>query len=112
MTIDWIKQTYHEFNKRYWDGILPEDIEIKISDTLSNVTGSAGFFLEPKKKIVLTISKYAEWFKENTLLHEMIHIADYTLHPEKWGHKDKNPHGDFFVKEVKRLNKLGWTIYY
>ena len=125
VTIDWIRKNYNKFNRRYWGSKLP-DIEFFISRSKNN-WGFAGFdyvyefgklkTIKPTKIIISNYYDSPEKVKQTTLLHEMIHIADYTFHPEHFvrdgkyvsGHK-YNAHGVWFKDEAYRLSKYGWNI--
>jgi hypothetical protein len=122
VTIAWIEKNYKKFNKMYWDNKLP-DIEFKVSRS-RNTWGYAAFRYNYAKSTItptsITLSNYydsPENVKINTLLHEMIHIADYTFHPEHFirngrrvsGHH-YDAHGYWFQSEAKRIEKFGWTI--
>lgn len=124
---EWIKQKYDFFNQKYWGGKLPTNIAFE-TDRSKKRWGGAGFSykyrgygrnqvkisITPTK---ITISNYydsPERIKETTLLHEMIHIADYYFHPEHYlglNGKKYDPHGsDFFIPEARRLAADGWDI--
>jgi len=122
VTIAWIEKNYKKFNKMYWDNKLP-DIEFKVSRS-RNTWGYAAFRYNYAKSTItptsITLSNYydsPENVKINTLLHEMIHIADYTFHPEHFIRNGRrvsgrhyDAHGYWFQSEAKRIEKFGWTI--
>lgn len=126
VTIEWMSSKYDEFNQKYWNGELPQ-IGFKISKS-SKTWGFASYKLDADLSrrryqsvtpISITLSNYYdsdEWVKENVMLHEMIHIADYHFHPEHFlwnGRKVRgyDAHGfEFFIKEARRLSKDGWKI--
>ena len=122
VTKNWIEKNYNKFNKLYWDGKLPV-IEFKISRS-RNTWGFASFRYDYANDTIhplaLTLSNYydsPENVKINTLLHEMIHIADYTFHPEHFIRNGRrvtghyyDAHGYWFRGEAKRIEKFGWTI--
>lgn len=122
VTVAWIEKNYKKFNKMMWDNKLP-DIEFKVSRS-RNTWGYAAFRYNYAKSTItptsITLSNYydsPEDVKLNTLLHEMIHIADYTFHPEHFirngrrvsGHS-YDAHGYWFLAEAKRIEKFGWVI--
>jgi hypothetical protein len=120
VTVDWIKKNYAEFNNRYFNNILPSNLTFKISRSKS-VWGYASYKYDyPNDTIIpqsITISNYydsPEHVKKNTLLHEMIHIYDYTINPQHFirnGRKVKyNAHGWFFNEQAIRLRQFGWDI--
>jgi len=122
VTIAWVEKNYKKFNKMYWDNKLP-DIAFKTSRS-SHTWGYASFKYDYAHDTIhptaITLSNYydsPEDVKLNTLLHEMIHIADYTFHPEHFirngrrvsGHH-YDAHGYWFQSEAKRIEKFGWVI--
>ena len=87
VTTKWMAEKYAYFNSKYWNGQLPY-----ISFSVNNSRKTWGFAtyryvlnqsrtrIETIKPISITLSNYydsPEEIKETTLLHEMIHIADY-----------------------------------
>jgi len=122
VTLDWIHYHYYKFNKEYFGDLLPS-IDFKISRS-KNSWGFAEFTYDyPNDTIIPTriiMSNYydsPEEVKLHTLLHEMIHIADYTFNPHHFiknhkkvsGHR-YDAHGWWFQKECERLKKYGWNI--
>ena len=122
VTVAWIEKNYKKFNKMMWDNKLPY-IEFKVSRS-RNTWGYAAFRYNYTKSTItptsITLSNYydsPEDVKLNILLHEMIHIADYTFHPEHFirngrrvsGHS-YDAHGYWFLAEAKRIEKFGWVI--
>ena len=123
VTTTWIEHNYTTFNNLYWNGMLP-NISFKISRSRNN-WGFASFRYDFMNNTIvplaITMSNYydsPENVKIQTLLHEMIHIADYTFHPEHFicnGYKVSarlyDAHGYWFNAEAKRLtNESGYKI--
>lgn len=122
VTLDWIHYHYYKFNREYFGDLLPS-IEFKISRS-KQTWGYAEFRYDyPNNTIIplsITMSNYfdsPEEVKLNTLLHEMIHIADYTFNPHHFvmNHKKVNghrydAHGWWFKQECNRLKEYGWEI--
>lgn len=125
VTVDWIERNYKKFNKMYFENKLP-DISFKVSRA-KDTWGYASFkyvyegrHLSTIKPTCITISNYydsPEDVKLTTLLHEMIHIEDYTFYPEHFvrygrrrtGHS-YDAHGWWFKSECERLKEFGWDI--
>lgn len=128
VTTKWLAEKYAYFNSKYWNGQLPG-----ISFSISNSRKTWGFAtykyifndsrteIKTIKPLSITLSNYydsPEKVKETTLLHEMIHIADYFFHPEHFinlrrtgKNKKYDAHGPvFFLKEAERLSSDGWEI--
>lgn len=122
VTIDWIRKNYIKFNEEYFGGTLPM-VKFKVSRS-KNAWGFASFLYDyPNSTIIpeaITISNYfdsPEIVKKTTLLHEMIHIEDYTFHPEHFIRNGKrvtghhyDAHGWWFKEECRRLNAYGWDV--
>ena len=120
VTKDWIKQNYCKFNRIYFDGVLPM-VKFKTSRAEHN-WGYATYMFDVQKNTVIpysiTISNYydsPEWVKQNTLLHEMIHIYEYYVYPERFIKHKKysrryDAHGLFFQQIANRINRDGWNV--
>ena len=115
VTKSWIENNYNKYNNLYFGGVLPS-IEFKISRS-KKTWGYAAYtynrFTSKVTPISITISNYfdsPEEVKLTTLLHEMIHIYDYTVNPTHFvnnGRKVKyDAHGYWFKNEAARIYKL------
>lgn len=113
-TVEWMKDNFSQFNKKYFNNLLPEP---KFSTSCP--TGNWGYYdvrgkydkasrkmlkLDGPGTICLT-SAYSrnEHDVQETLLHEMIHEYIYQvmkLYP-------KNQHGELFNNIANRINKQG-----
>lgn len=137
---EWMKSTYDKFNKMYWGGSLPSNLSFSLNGRLKSSFARAiskytdwqeqpdGTYTSEIKEIVgiefSTMDEGEVWVFENTMLHEMIHIADFYFHPEHFSLIYKNgrtcsnfkkggydAHGNiFFLKEAARLSQYGWNI--
>jgi len=117
VTKNWIAKNYAKFNELYFNGSLPQ-IQFVVNRS-KHSWGMAYFNYDfPNDTIIPTkiaISNYydsPEEVKIQTLLHEMIHIADYTFHPEHFIHNGRrvtgrqyDAHGYWFKAEAKRISK-------
>lgn len=115
VTKSWIQKNYQKFNNLFWNGYLP-NIEFKINRS-RKTWGYAAFNYDYVRSTIypvsITMSNYydsPEQVKLQTLLHEMIHIADYTFHPEhfimngrKVSSKKYDAHGNWFIMEANRI---------
>jgi hypothetical protein len=140
VNVEWMKVTYDKFNKMYWGGSLPSDLSFSLNGRLKSTFAKAvciytdwqeqpdGTYTSEIKEIVgiefSTMNEGEVWVFENTMLHEMIHIADFYFHPEHFSLIYKNgrtcsnfkkggydTHGNiFFLKEAARLSQYGWNI--
>lgn len=122
VTENWISENYNKYNNLCWDGKLP-NIKFKISRA-RKTWGFAGFKYDYKNNgiipTVIAISNYydsPEEVKINTLLHEMIHIADYTFNPHHFVQNHRpvsghyyDAHGAWFNSECIRLQKFGFNV--
>lgn len=115
VTKSWIENNYNKYNNLYFGGILP-NIEFKISrskKTWGYAAYNYNLFTNKVIPFSITISNYfdsPEEVKLTTLLHEMIHIYDYTVNPTHFvnnGRKVKyDAHGCWFKNEAARIYKL------
>lgn len=115
VTKSWIENNYNKYNNLYFGGILP-NIEFKISrskKTWGYAAYNYNLFTNKVIPFSITISNYfdsPEEVKLTTLLHEMIHIYDYTVNPTHFvnnGQKVKyDAHGYWFKNEAARIYKL------
>ena len=122
-TIDWIKKNYNDFNARYFNNELPKNLVFKLSKS-KTTWGYAEFMYDFKNSVIIplsiTLSNYydsPERVKQNTLLHEMIHVLDYIMNPNhfiingrKVSKRHYDAHGYWFMEQVNRLNKFGWEV--
>lgn len=126
----WMTIKYHEFNKKYFNGQLPTEIVFKTNTRVDRWGFAQCKFQYNSISNKVVTYDYAismsnaydspEEIKENTLIHEMIHILDYKLHPEYYVYKDYrgwhkrkgyDAHGPlFFMKEAQRLSQYGLNI--
>lgn len=117
VTTSWISSNYNKFNQLYFGGTLPS---IKFSTNRSKrVWGFATFRYDWENDTIIpeaiVMSNYydsPEEVKIQTLLHEMIHIADYFWHPEHFirnhhrvSGRTYDAHGYFFMAEAKRISE-------
>lgn len=123
VTKSWLQKNYNKFNNLLWNGNLP-NIKLKIGrakDTWGNASFRYDYINDTIIPEYLTISNYydsPEEVKLCTLLHEMIHIADYVFHPEHFIKNGKkvsgwqyNAHGYWFKQEAERVYKeTGYKI--
>lgn len=115
--VEWISRNYDYFNNLLWGGDLPS---CKFATNMSKRTwGYASYTINRVTKELynfgITLSNYwdsPEEVKQNTLIHEMIHIADYYFHPEHFTNRRRyDAHGaEFFLKEAERIRPYGFDI--
>lgn len=119
-TVEWIKKTYEGFNDLLWDGKLPHNLKFLINNS-QRTWGYASYRFNTRegwvKPIAITVSNFfdsPEDVKTGVLIHEMIHIADYSFHPEhfirngrKVSGREYDAHGyRFFLPEMNRVNQI------
>lgn len=122
VTTEWMKEYYTKFNKLAFGGQLP-DIEMVINNRLNRCWGRAMYRLNisygtctPLKIEMVSKRDCPEEVLKNILVHEMIHVEDYALHPDHFIKRDyygsykKNSgydaHGSWFQSECNRINSL------
>lgn len=113
ITIPWLRTHFQTFNRRYFDGGLPEP-RFHIGRSRTRL-GSLSFKRKRTWGKVVTydyslgMSNYYDQSEHqflSVLLHEMIHYSiAYT------GLKDTSPHGIVFRGMMDRLNRDGWDIH-
>lgn len=113
ITISWLRANFQTFNRRYFDGGLPEP-RYHIGRSRTRL-GSLSFKRKRTwRKVVnydytLGMSNYYDQNEhqfQSVLLHEMIHYSiAYT------GIRDSSPHGIVFRGIMDRLNRDGWDIH-
>ena len=117
VTKTWIETNYNKFNKLFWGGKLPV-VEFRVG-MARNYWGYAEYKINYSKNTIkpfrITISNYydsPEYVKQQTLIHEMIHIADYYFHPEHFFKNGRrvssrvyDAHGAWFQDEAKRIEE-------
>ena len=124
VNINWIKENYFKYNKIAFDGKLPTNIKFSASKALKRSCGQASCIMHfdtgTISDIRLSIASSFDNDEDShlcTLLHEMIHIEDYTFHPEHYlmekpngnGYvivKNYDAHGVWFLRECKRINDM------
>lgn len=118
-TKDFLIASYHMLNDRLFNGVLPEDMDFKIEmNTDDNASGhtdaddnsSPGKFninyISLNGTIMMTVHSWLE-----TIIHEMIHVLDFTHYPKHFtSGKKYDEHGDWFKEQAKRFNKLGFMV--
>ena len=112
ITLPWLRTHFQDFNRRYFDGGLPEP-RFRIGRSRTRL-GSLSFKRKRTwRKVVnydysLSMSNYYDQSEHeflSVLLHEMIHYCiAYT------GLNDTSPHGVVFRGMMDRLNRDGWNI--
>lgn len=124
VTEEWAKHHYDIFNKKYFNGILP-NIPIIINNQAEKVAGRADasggeyYYKDGVKhyrftKMLIRMSNYWDYAEEDrieTLLHEMIHIFEYVTNPTPFfEQKNYNAHGEFFQAKAMEINQDGYHI--
>jgi SprT-like family/Protein of unknown function (DUF2786) len=97
ISINALYRLYRDYNHRYFKNGLPQ-VRIECSDKL---TRKAGLFSPTEPLIRLSIPLLSTRDREikDTLIHEMIHVAQYAYHI------DERPHGPYFSAQMARINQ-------
>jgi predicted SprT family Zn-dependent metalloprotease len=111
LTLKDFKKKYNDFNKKYFDNKLPDDLEINFKLRRKNVFGEALREIDPFTKEIKhleirlnsIIKNFDEEYADGILLHEMIHIYQYITDT----YNDANPHGFSFLKIRKEIMEKG-----
>jgi len=114
-----LRGMYKNFNLKYFQGYLPEDIKISISSKSSKWYGLAS-------SSSIKINKFIGMYRKeiiDTLLHEMIHIWQFkkvketgdrsyitVSRAEKTIEKKTYAHNSYFFSWADKLNSIGFDI--
>lgn len=116
ITKDYVIQRFKEFNERYFDNVLPITTiqEFKVfpyKNTLGSVVSLLyDSYSEIKSFRVSNYFNRSEKVYCDTILHEMIHVYQYTvLYPYQYN-SNYDVHGKTFVKKMNEINSFGWNI--
>ena len=118
-TVDFLRAAYIKLNNMFFNGELPNDIDFKIEKNLDdNGVGhtQANDNLAENCIDIEYVSLNGTMIKTphswiETIIHEMIHVAEFTEHPEHFMHKsDYEKHGKWFMNKAKGFKKLGFDI--
>jgi predicted SprT family Zn-dependent metalloprotease len=111
LTLKDFKKKYNDFNKKYFDNKLPDDLEINFRLRKKYVFGEARCEIISLTKEIKhleirlnpIIRNFDKEYAEGILLHEMIHIYQYITNT----YNEANPHGFSFLKIRKEIMKKG-----
>lgn len=117
VTTAWIEKNYNKFNQELWEGKLPK-ISFKVNRS-RRMWGFATYrydwahdTIHPESIVISNYYDSPENVKIQTLLHEMIHIADYTFYPEHFikngrrvSTRTYDAHGYWFTNEARRISE-------
>jgi phosphopantetheinyl transferase (holo-ACP synthase) len=97
LSLDNLYGIYRDYNHRFFDSAL-SDVEIQYSEKL---TSTAGLFSvkEPLIRLSAPLLSGQEQQTKNTLLHEMIHVAQSTFAIQE------RAHGPYFSAQMERINQ-------
>lgn len=97
LTLDDLYRLYQEYNRRFFETSLPF-VEIEYSEKL---TRAAGLFRvqEPLIRLSTLLLSDQEQATKDTLLHEMIHVAQLVFNI------DERDHGPYFSAQMSRINQ-------
>ena len=118
-TVDFLKEAYNKLNNMFFNGELPNDMEFKIEKNLDDNgaghTQANDNYTENCIDIEYvslngTLMKSPHSWIE-TIIHEMIHVAEFTEPPEHFMHKsDYEKHGKWFMDKARSFKKWGFDI--
>ncbi|WP_404785363.1 SprT-like domain-containing protein [Altericista sp. CCNU0014] len=97
LTSDNLYSLYRDYNRRFFDSALPA-VEIEYSEKLAS---AAGLFNAEKQQIRLSAPLLSDREQEtkDTLLHEMIHVAQSAFNI------GERAHGPYFSAQMERINQ-------
>lgn len=102
-TDKWLRRQYVAFNKRYFNDLLPQKLDVRFADTGDEGWAAVTAF-DPDSKEAFSILvdkglRELGRYVKIVLLHEMCHVSI--------GYKEKHLHGPLWKKERKRLIDAG-----
>lgn len=118
-TVEFMKVVYNKMNKEFFFNYLPDESEIKfmVRNLESRDVGSAPYSKNIEKHEIIPMAIVFNNSYKLTLhgwmevmLHEMIHVSDYLLNPDRFYDETYEPHGDWFMKQGKRFKKHGFNV--
>lgn len=120
VTSELLEKWYTLFNKWYFDNKLPKSDKLDfycdyflgenfVAGATALVQVAPGHMIPRKITYNLSVPTYEKMFMD-ILLHEMIHILDYTHYSYHFSDKNYDVHGNFFLEQADKLNKYGWNI--
>lgn len=109
LTISFIRESFHKYNKKYFKGELIEpNFSIINTKTIlgrfkcrKSVYGTKIYTIEISKYYLRNEKQY-----DNTIIHEMVH-----QYIKQKGIKDNSSHGYYFKSIAAEINRDGWEIY-
>lgn len=119
-TVEFMKVVYNKMNKEFFFNYLPFDTEIRLSTRQMGVKNEIGFApyvksttkheVTPKAIVLNSSYKFTLHGWIEVMLHEMIHVSDCLLNPDRFYDSNYNPHGDWFMKQGQRFKKHGFNV--
>lgn len=126
VTTEWMEENYANFNRLAFGGQLP-NIRMVINNRLSRAWGRAMYRISlrggtctPLKIEMVNKRDCPEEVLRNILVHEMIHVEDYALHPEHFivktyygeykQNRNYDAHGNWFQEECNRINSMNLGV--
>ena len=126
VTTGWMAENYANFNRLVFGGNLP-NIKFVINNRLSKAWAKAMYIintdygiLKPTSIEMVSKRDCPEQVLKNILIHEMIHIYDYSSYPEHFIKKTRfgdyvevrgyDAHGEWFQGECNRINSMNLGV--
>ena len=117
-TTEFLKISYDKLNSELFGNELPSNIDLVVKSAPSQSffgRATATIYrrlrkLTPKSIILngsATLTLH-EWLE--VVVHEMVHIADYTFHPEHFFGRKYDAHGPWFLEFGKKFEKDGFHV--
>ena len=118
-TVDFLKAAYLKLNNMFFNGELPNDIDFRIEKNLDDNGVGHTHAKDNYSENCIAIEYVSlngtmmktphSWIE--TIIHEMIHVAEFIEHPEHFMHKsDYEKHGKWFMDKAKSFKKFGFDI--
>lgn len=117
-TTEFLKISYNKLNSELFGNELPSNIDLVVKSAPSKSffgRATATIYRRLRKltpnSIILNGSATLtlhEWLE--VVVHEMVHIVDYTFHPEHFFGRKYDAHGPWFLEFGKKFEKDGFHV--
>lgn len=109
-TVTWMKTNYDKFNRKFFQNSLPDSANVKFE--LSSTQDALG---DASTDMKIRMSRYYNNMTEteaaNVLLHEMIHIWQYTNQDPQYWNSNQKAHGAKFLEICRHINDDSNHVY-
>lgn len=115
--VEFMQYAYNKLNYLLFYNFLPSNIKFSVKNLKNNMVGCALYKIDTTSNQVIPISislniKFKltvhQWLE--AMVHEMIHICDYTINPKHFTQQGYDAHGDWFMNIGQKFKKFGFNV--